>query len=215
MRRRPWVSREARCTAGSSDMASKSAARHERRVFWLVLLGGFPAVALALGLLWFGDFAPRTQWTLTLLVAGVWLACATIVREHVVRPLQTVSNVLAALRERDYTLRARGSNPEDALGLLLLELNSLGEDLRAQRLDALEATALLRRVMEEIDVAVFAFDGSQALRLVNRAGAALLGRPREQALGRGAAELGLGPCFTAEAPGVVELELAGARGRWE
>src|SRR5256886_10892330 len=36
-----------------------------------------------------------------------------------------------------------------------------------------------------------------------------------RSLGRGAAELGLGPCFTAEAPGVVELELAGARGRWE
>src|SRR5213075_1213760 len=136
-------------------MVSKSAARHERRVFWLALLGGFPALALALGLLWFGDFTPRTQWTLTLLVAGVWLACATIVREHVVRPLQTVSNVLGALRERDYTLRARGSNPEDALGLLLLELNSLGDDLRAQRLGALEATALLRRVMQEIDVAIF------------------------------------------------------------
>src|SRR5439155_707318 len=82
---------------------------------------------------------------------------AAIVKGHVVRPLQTVSNVLAALRERDYTLRARGSNPEDALGLLLLELNSLGDDLRAQRLGALEATALLRRVMEEIDVAIFAF----------------------------------------------------------
>ncbi len=101
-------------------MVSKQSPRHERRVFWLALLGGFPAVALALGLLWFGDFTQRTQWTLTMLVAGVWLACAAIVREHVVRPLQTVSNVLAALRERDYTLRARGSNPEDALGLLLL-----------------------------------------------------------------------------------------------
>src|SRR5712691_9223486 len=112
MRRRPSASRAARCIAGSNGMASKSAARHERRVFWLALLGGFPAVALALGLLWFGDFTPRTQWTLTLVVAGVWLACAAVVREQVVRPLQTVSNVLAALRERDYTLRARGAARE-------------------------------------------------------------------------------------------------------
>src|SRR3989454_3518660 len=180
------VSHAARCTAGSNGMASKP--KHERRVFWLALLGGFPAVALALGLLWFGDFTPRTQWTLTLLIAGVWLACATIVREHVVRPLQTVSNVLAALRERDYTLRARGSNPEDALGLLLLELNSLGDDLRAQRLGALEATALLRRVMEEIEVAIFAFDASPALRLVNRGGGALGsggGRVGEEGRSRG------------------------------
>src|SRR5881398_1975577 len=189
--------------------------KHERRVLWLALLTGVPGLVLALALLWSGDFAPRTQWTLTTVVMVVWLGLAATLREHVIRPLQTISNMLAALRERDFSMRARGSNPADALGLLLLELNGLGEDLRAQRLGALEATALLRRVMEEIDVAVFAFDGSQALRLVNRAGAALLGRPREQALGRGAAELGLGPCFTAEAPGVVELELAGARGRWE
>ena len=196
-------------------MVSKSAPRHERRVFWLALLGGFPAVALALGLLWFGDFAPRTQWTLTMLVAGFWLACAAIVREHVVRPLQTVSNVLAALRERDYTLRARGSNPEDALGLLLLELNSLGDDLRAQRLGALEATALLRRVMEEIDVAIFAFDSAHALRLVNRSGAALLGRAPEQLLGRDAASLGLASSLAGDTPRVDTLTFPGRAGRWE
>ncbi|PYP55473.1 MAG: PAS domain-containing sensor histidine kinase [Gemmatimonadetes bacterium] len=196
-------------------MVSKATPRHERRVFWLALLGGFPAVALALGLLWFGDFTPRTQWTLTLLVAGVWLACAAIVKEHVVRPLQTVSNVLAALRERDYTLRARGSNPEDALGLLLLELNSLGDDLRAQRLGALEATALLRRVMEEIDVAIFAFDAAHALRLVNRAGAALLGRAPEQLLGRDAASLGLASSLAGDTPRVDTLAFPGRAGRWE
>src|SRR6266498_2481523 len=196
-------------------MVSKPTPHHERRVFWLALLGGFPAVAVALGLLWFGDFSPRTQWTLSMLVAGFWLACAAIVREHVVRPLQTVSNVLAALRERDYTLRARGSNPEDALGLLLLELNSLGDDLRAQRLGALEATALLRRVMEEIDVAIFAFDAAHALRLVNRSGATLLGRAPEQLLGKSAAELGLAEPLGGDAPRVVDLEFPGRRGRWE
>ena len=196
-------------------MASKRGPRHERRVFWLALLGGFPAVALALGLLWFGDFTPRTQWTLTMLVAGAWLACAAIVREHVVRPLQTVSNVLAALRERDYTLRARGSNPEDALGLLLLELNSLGDDLRAQRLGALEATALLRRVMEEIDVAIFAFDADHALRLVNRSGAVLLGRAPEQLVGRDASSLGLAGSLAGDAPRVDTLTFPGRAGRWE
>jgi two-component system, NtrC family, nitrogen regulation sensor histidine kinase NtrY len=196
-------------------MASKLGSRHEQRVFWLALLGGLPAVALALGLLWFGDFTPRTQWTLTILVAGFWLACAAVVREHVVRPLQTVSNVLAALRERDYTLRARGSNPEDALGLLLLELNSLGDDLRAQRLGALEATALLRRVMEEIDVAIFAFDGAQTLQLVNRSGAALLGRAPEQLLGRDALSLGLAGPLAGDAPRVDALTFPGRAGRWE
>ncbi len=189
--------------------------RYERRIVTLALLTGLPAVILALVLLWSGDFAARTQWTVTILLVGVWLGFVGVVRERVVRPLQTISNMLAALREGDFSLRARGSAPDDALGLLLLELNTLGEDLRAQRLGALEATALLRRVMDEIDVAVFAFDEARALRLVNRGGAALLGKPVEQLLGKDAAELGLAESLVGEAPRVIELAFPGRHGRWE
>ena len=63
--------------------------------------------------------------------------------------------------------------------------------LREQRLGALEATALLRKVMEEIDVAVFAFDAEQRLRLVNRAGEQLLGSSRRSCSELTADELGL------------------------
>ena len=189
--------------------------RYEQRLLTLAVATGLPAVALALLLLWGGDYATRTQWTLTVLLISVWLVVVGLLRERVVRPLQTISNMLAALREGDFSLRARGSDPDDALGLLLLELNSLGEDLRAQRLSALEATALLRRVMEEIDVAVFAFDESQTLRLVNRAGTALLGRPAEQLLGKSAAELQLAESLAADGPRVVELAFPGRYGRWE
>jgi two-component system, NtrC family, nitrogen regulation sensor histidine kinase NtrY len=191
--------------------------QHERQVLVLALLTGVPALVVALALLGVGDFAPRTRWTLIVLTVAAWLALAAALRERVVRPLQTVSNMLAALREGDFSMRARGANPDDALGLLLLELNSLGEDLRAQRLGALEATALLRRVMEEIDVAVFAFDEAQVLRLLNRAGVALLGRPEEQLLGKGAAELGLAESLADETPRVIELAFPGRTGvgRWE
>ena len=189
--------------------------RYEQRIFGLAVVTGLPAVAVALLLLWTGDFATRTQWTATIVLLVVWLAFVGVLWERVVRPLQTVSNMLAALREGDFSLRARGSDPEDALGLLLLELNGLGEDLRAQRLSALEATALLRRVMEEIDVAVFAFDEAQSLRLVNRAGAALLARPAEQLLGKNAAELQLAQSLAADGPRVVELAFPGRHGRWE
>jgi nitrogen fixation/metabolism regulation signal transduction histidine kinase len=182
----------------------------ERRVLSLALLVGAPGLVLGLVLLWTGDFSAPTQWILTLLAVGVSLAIAATLREQAIGPLQTISNMLAALREGDFSVRASGANPKDALGLLLLELNGLGEDLRAQRLGALEATALLRRVMEEIDVAVFAFDGAAALRVVNRAGAALLGRPAEQLLGKSAAELGLAEALGGETPRVLDWQ-----GRWE
>ena len=190
-------------------------ASYERRVTTLVLFTGVPALALGLVLLWTGDFAARTQWTLSLAVVGIFAGGILALRERVVRPLQTISNMLAAIREQDYSLRARRADPDDALGLAMLEMNTLMGELRARRLGALEATALLRRVMEEIDVAVLAFDDTGALRLVNAAGERILGQPAERLLGRRAEELGLAESLTGDAPRVLDLALEGRRGRWE
>jgi two-component system, NtrC family, nitrogen regulation sensor histidine kinase NtrY len=100
------------------------------------------------------------------------------------------------------------------MGEVMVEVNSLSETLREQRLGALEATALLRTVMEEIDVAVFAFDGAERLKLVNRAGERFLGRPSERLLGLGAAELGLAACLEGEPGRIVEFVNPGGAGRW-
>ena len=110
------------------------------------------------------------QWTLTLVIIVFTLAFISAARDHVIRPLQTMSNLLAALREGDYSIRARGARGDDALGEVLLEVNTLGETLRVQRLGAFEATALLHTIMAEIEVSVFTFDPDRRLRLLNRAG---------------------------------------------
>jgi two-component system nitrogen regulation sensor histidine kinase NtrY len=190
-------------------------AGHESRVFVAALLAGLPAVLVAGWLLWTGDHPLRVRVTFSLIIAGAWLIGSALVRERVLRPLQTIANLLAALREGDYSIRARGASPADGLGLALLEVNMLSETLRAQRLGALEATALLRRVIEEIDVAVFAFDGGQRLRLVNRGGERLLGQPSERLLGLGAESLGLAACLEGETPRTFEAAFPGGAGRWE
>lgn len=190
---------------------------HEQHVTVLVLLSGFPAVVVAVVLLWSGNFTPKVEWTFAVLILGAWLGFAFAVRERVTRPLQTLSNMLAALHEEDYSIRARARKEGDALDLVMLELNTLGAQLREQRLGALEATALLRRVMEEIDVAVFAFDEAERLRLVNRSGERLLGQAAERLQGAGAAELGLATALrgAGDAPRTLELAFPGQRGKWE
>ena len=188
---------------------------HEQRVLGLALLAGLPGGALSLLLLFTGEFAPRTRWTLGLFVVLVWLGFAFAVQNAVVRPLQTLSNLLAAFREEDFSFRARRTRADDALGQAMLEVNALADTLRSQRLGALEATALLRQVMEEIDVAVFAFDAEHRIRLVNRAGERLLGRPEEQLLGRNAEELGLEAAIAADEPRVLDMTLPGGVGRFE
>jgi two-component system nitrogen regulation sensor histidine kinase NtrY len=188
--------------------------RHEQRILVMTLIAGLPGTLVAMILLWTGDYSTKVQWTLTLLVAFIWLGYAFAVRERVVRPLQTLSNMLAALREGDYSIRARRGSPRGPLGLAMFEANILGDTLRGQRLGALEATALLRRVMEEIDVAVFAFDAQNRLRLVNRAGERLLDKPLERLLGRDADSLGLSRPL-GQSPGTMDLTFQGRLGRWD
>src|SRR5438309_7959940 len=168
---------------------------YEGKIAWLTFGAVAPASVVALALLWFGDYSAKLQWTLTMVIVGCFAVFISSTREHMVRPLQTMSNLLAALREGDYSIRARGAREGSAMGEVLLEVNSLGETLRQQRLGAFEATALLRTIMSEIDVAVFTFDPVGRLRLVNRAGETLLGQPMDKLLGRTASELSLATCL--------------------
>ena len=181
----------------------------------MALGAGLPGTAIALILLWRGDFSSKVQWTLTLFIVGLWWGVSVALRDRVVYPLQTLSNLLAALREEDFSIRARGQRRNDPLGEVLLEMNALADTLREQRLGALEATSLLRAVMEEIPVAVFAFDPDRRLRIVNRAGERLLARPIERLLGRTADELGLAPCLAMSGPTSASLTFPGGTGRWE
>lgn len=192
--------------------------KFERRITFLSIAAGFPAVALCAFLLWYGDYSGRVQWTINLFLVITWLGVAFNLKQRIVRPLQTLSNILAAIREGDYSIRGRRAAIGDALGEVMLEVNDLGQTLREQRLGAMEATALLRTVMAEIDVAVFAFDGNERLRLVNRAGERLLAQPATRLLGRTSVELGLAACFDGEDrenSQTMQLVFPGGFGRWD
>jgi two-component system, NtrC family, nitrogen regulation sensor histidine kinase NtrY len=189
--------------------------RYDTRVLLLAILSGAPGAGVGLLLLWGAELTLKTQWTATLLIVGFWLGASLALRERVIRPLQTLANLLGALREGDFSSRARGARGDDSLGLALLEVNILSDVLREQRIGALEATALLRTVMAEIDVAVLAFDAEEQLRLVNRAAERLLGQPSARLLGRSAEDLGLFMCLHGVAPRTFPATFPGGSGRWE
>ena len=192
--------------------------KFERRVTVLALAAGFPAVALCAFLLWYDGYSAQVQWTIDLFLVLLWLGISLNLKQRIVRPLQTLSNILAAIREGDYSIRGRRALTGDALGEVMLEVNDLGQTLREQRLGAMEASALLRTVMAEIDVAVFAFDGDHRLRLVNRAGEKLLAQPAARLLDRTSTELGLAECLNATAgsgPQTMQMVFPGGVGRWD
>lgn len=187
---------------------------HENSVLLMSLAGGILSLVIALIMLWTGDYSPKTQWTGTIFMVIAWLSCGFAVRGMVVRPLQTLANMHAAIREGDFSMRARFAGQFDALSMLMFEINALTEAMREEKLGALEAGALLNKVMSEIDVAIFAFDSEHKLRVVNRAGERLMARHTERLLGSSAEDLGLAEALDGPVAQTLEKAFPGGSGRW-
>ncbi len=199
----------------------KRAGRHfslEARVRIYCLILCAPIVALCIALLRRSSFT--VQATVVGLVALTLLMVSSLLLEEVVRPLQTLANVVASLREDDYSFRARGSRRDDALGELSTEINALADLLQSQRLGELEATALLRRVIASIDAPVLAFDQNRRLRLLNPAAERVLALDLRKDAGHPAEELDLAHLLDEPDEGVIALNGGGTQpdvrkaGRW-
>lgn len=181
-------------------------------MFGFALAAAAVPSAVALPLIWFGGYDLKTAVTLTLFVLGGGLAFAFAARNRVERPLQTLANLIGALRERDYSVRGRHPRKDDALGLAMSELAGLAEQLRAERWRDEEAAAGLAHVVEGLDAAVIAVDAEGVIRLANRTAERLVGRRIEN---ERADALGLAHLLAVDAPRTVELALPGGRGTWE
>jgi two-component system, NtrC family, nitrogen regulation sensor histidine kinase NtrY len=182
-----------------------------------VLLGAFTiAIPGLLGFLITLWLQPGRAWwpLLMVLVFALTLVLAFKLRHLVVYPLHTLSNLLEALREGDYSLRGSRARQNDAIGDVVWEVNALSETLRQQRLRVEETLNLLSKVMSEIDIAVLTFDDHRRLRLINAAGARLLSRSATELIGLSAGELGMTDCLDIEHETTLKRSFPGASGRF-
>jgi two-component system nitrogen regulation sensor histidine kinase NtrY len=186
----------------------------DTRMMLMSLLISGPGVLVAELLLWFSAHSSEFKWTITMFLVLGWMFGTSALHTQILRPLQTLSNMVAAIREDDFSFRLRGGSREDSLADLNFEINALATRLQHQKVNALEATALLKKVMMEIDVAVFTFDQQQRLRIVNRAGEQLMGRIGQRMLGLTASELGLADLLQSPQPKNVQMTFPGKHGRW-
>jgi two-component system nitrogen regulation sensor histidine kinase NtrY len=184
---------------------SKRRLSFERRLrLWLYLLGLPTALLCWLLLRRYSVETLEQCFVLLALVLG-WMFAVSILMEQIVRPLQTLANVVAALREDDYSFRARGGQRNDAVGDLALEVNRLAGMLQGQRAGALEAMALVERVMRSMQSPVLAFDPEGRLRLLNVAGEQAFGLRVQTALGCSAMELKLEELLSVSDDDVISL----------
>jgi nitrogen fixation/metabolism regulation signal transduction histidine kinase len=187
----------------------------EQRILWLAFAVGAVPIAVLAAVLWAYE-VPWSVWSTAFAIALIaWLIAAHRVRFEVVYHLQTLANLLEALREGDFSLRGRRARRDDALGEVVLEVNALAQTLREQRLEAREASALLQKVVVELEIAVFAFDPHGALTLANPAGARLLGARPEELAGRRAHALGLADLLEGPAAATVTRAFPGGEGSFD
>src|SRR6202020_1573905 len=114
----------------------------------------------------------------------------------------------------DYSFRARGGQRNDALGDLALEVNRLAGTLQGQRAGALEAMALVERVMRSMQSPVLAFDPEGRLRLLNAAGEAAFRLKIQTSLGYPATELKLERLLQVGDDEVISLGAGSQSVRW-
>jgi two-component system, NtrC family, nitrogen regulation sensor histidine kinase NtrY len=191
----------------------RSPAPFERRVIRFSILLGVPGLLVSGVLIWLQPWSLQSK---LILIAAELLASLLVgaaLHDHIVRPLQTLANVVGALRDEDYSFRARSAIPSDALGELSIEVNAFADLLAKHRTGAVEATALLQRVVEEVDIPIFAFDPNDRLRLVNSAGEKLLTLTAVQMIGKTSSQLRLESCLSCENQSLVELHF-GTDARW-
>jgi nitrogen fixation/metabolism regulation signal transduction histidine kinase len=188
-------------------------ASFESRLTFLALAGGLPALLTAGVLLLRSDLPSGLSILILVFIVGSWLAFSFSLKGRLSYQLNTLSNLLEALREEDYSMRSRRSRERGAFGDVFREVNSLSTTLREHRVKAREATALLRKVLAGIDIAVFAFDGAGQLMLVNRAGERLV--HSDDAVEKTASALGLDDLLIQEGRQTVSRRFPGGSGRWD
>ncbi len=199
--------------AASTRKKKKQRAPFERRITRYTFLLVAPGIVISGIVIWLQPWSLESKLVLLGIEMFACLLIGAALHDHVTRPLQTLANVVGALRDEDYSFRARLAIPNDALGELSLEVNALADLLAKHRTGAIEAAALLQRVVEEVDIPIFAFDPANRLRLVNSAGEKLIHRPSAQLIGRSAADLSLEKCLGCENESLVELHFA-TDARW-
>jgi nitrogen fixation/metabolism regulation signal transduction histidine kinase len=157
----------------------------------------------ALILLVSSDYTLKVYLTVFILVGAGWLFFSLKLQGLLIHPLQTASNMLSALREGDFSLQASYVTDEDPLGQLMLEINLLTTVLSEHRMDAMEAHALMDKVIEEIDAAVLTFDPDRRLTLANPPALRMLDLKRDQMRSHFAAELNLDKALESPANAII------------
>lgn len=127
---------------------------------------------------------------------------------------RSISNILGAMSQGEYSLRARSDKKESALDELVNAINGLADRLSEQRRVSAESQRLLHTVIEHIDVAIVALDEVNQVSFYNPAANKLLLLDDPQGSERLLNQLSFHHTFSAGTHQVIDLTLGKQQGRF-
>ena len=169
---------------------------------------GLPVIAVLIAMT-SAHVTPRTIVTVgsALFLAWLWGAHALVTR--LTRPVHVVANLLAAIREGDLSIRAHEMpNPSDPVELVFHEMNLLADKLHRGQTEVAEVTALLAKIVDEVDVAIMLLDEQEHVSFLNPIAEKLIGQQLAMVRGRSIHEAGLERLL--DANDETPIQLAGA-----
>jgi two-component system, NtrC family, nitrogen regulation sensor histidine kinase NtrY len=187
--------------------------RYQSQLLLDAMLVSAPGLAAFMTVVFVRDFGAVALLMIGIAAAVVSVFLALRAQRRAIRPLQTASNVVAAMRSGDTSQRSPSPDPDDAFGNVLFEVNALADMLRSQRLHGAETDALLAKIVATTDIGLFAFDRTDRLKLVNPAGARLLGASPADLLGQGVPQLQVDS--VSDSTTIVTREFPARSGRFE
>ena len=182
----------------------------ETRVWLVTVLIAALAIGLTLLIVWL-PWPSMFKWAFGLMLAIALIECGRRLAVFSLKPIDAASTVVEALRDGDYALRFR-SGRSGVLGDLAYSINALADLLHSQAAENRESGLLLAKVLEEIDLPVFAFRDDGQLTLSNPAALALTGLSLQS--GISAEALGVEKLLSGPLPRSVRLVFPAGSGRF-
>jgi nitrogen fixation/metabolism regulation signal transduction histidine kinase len=183
----------------------------------LTRLSLISSVPLLLLLLWVMIYADISIWLilLTALIGGLLVIYSNYrIHQKSAYQFRSLSNLLDAMIQGDYSLRARSDHSYGALDELVDSINGLAQRLSQQRMESVESQLLLRTVIEHIDVAIVALSEGNKISFVNPAAKKLLLLDETDSNTKLLDQLAFAQSFSSGCHQVVELSLGHQQGRF-
>ncbi|WP_338563033.1 ATP-binding protein [Erwinia sp. E_sp_B01_3] len=181
----------------------------------LILISSLPSALALIGLMIWHGYSSYLVALVALFSLSVIGYSVLTARQALNYQLSTLTNLIDAITHDDFSLRGKRQLGDSALNELIDMINALAALMQKQRMNVRQQQYLVRKVLNNIDVAIIALNHEQEVAFLNDTAATLLDTSADALKGVPLNELSFSSLFQQTGDSVVEYQFAKSRGRFK